>query len=275
MVKSCPHSLYFFRGDVENLVLEDAVNTFKDWHIVPLGRPTISPPQQKTTILDIPGANGVIDLSNSLTGYPVFNNRTGSMTFAVLNDETDWLTAYTKILRFLQGNPIKMILEDDPKYFYEGSVYVEDWNSRNDGTWSEVTLGYDLYPYRKRLTTSIGDVDWLWDPFNFETDFIQSSAFNAIQINTVDDEWKVCDFTGIVDTMPATPILTVTLDGEDPITAQLYNSDLHYEWKEFSLTAGTYKLYDLILCEETPESIVKMRFKGHGQVTINFRSGRL
>ena len=259
---------------------DSVTNTFRDWHIMPLGRPTISPPQQKIQKIDIPGSNGELDLSNSLTKYPVFGNRTGSMTFAVDYDKTDWLTAYTKIMRFLQGVNVRMILEDDPLYFYEGAVYVEDFNSRNDGTWSEITLGYDLQPYRRSIYTSIDD-DWLWDPFNFETDVIQSSVFSAIQVtdpaNRAWNDCQVFNFTGLIDTMPIIPELTVDTDNNQPMEAQLYNSDLYGDqWKTLSLPeAATYKLYDLVLCEETPESVVKMRFRNPGTITIKFRSGRL
>ena len=179
----CPHSLYFFRGDVETFDMANAVNTLKDWYIVPLGRPVINPPMQKRQTIDIPGANGILDLSNSLTHYPVFENRTGQILFAVLNEKPgyDWLTVYTKMMKFLQGNPVKMFLEDDPKWFYEGQVWVDNWDSRNDGTWSEVTLGYDLQPYRRSIYASIDD--WLWDPFNFELDVVQDTIFSDIVID--------------------------------------------------------------------------------------------
>lgn len=269
----CPHSLYFFRGDVETLDMTQAVNTLKDWFIVPLGRPVIAPPKQKRNTIDIPGANGVLDLSNSLTHYPVFENREGTIDFAVLNDKPgyDWLTVYTKMMKFLQGNTVKMFLEDDPKFFYEGQVWVDDWDSRNDGTWSEVTLGYDFQPYRRSIYTSIDE--WLWDPFNFETDVIQTTQFNAIRIDS--DDWEEHDFTGLIDMMPVIPEFTVDTDDNQPMPAQLYNSDLGINWKDISLPEGTNKFYDCVLCETTPESIVKMRFKGHGQLTIKFRSGRL
>ena len=272
----CPHSLYFFRGDVEQLDITEAVNTLKDWHIVPLGRPVIAPPQQKLTQIDIPGANGILDLSNSLTRYPVFNNRTGTMKFAVLNDTGfDWVTTYTKMMRFLQGNNVRMIMEDDPKYFYEGRVYVDKWDSKSDGTWSEVTLGYDFYPYRLSIDLSTEE-NWLWDPFNFETDFIQASAFNAIQIDTTEDEWDERDFTGLIDIMPVIPEFTVDTFDDQPLKAQLYNSDLGYDWIDIELPDGdAYKVYNCILCESTPESVIKMRFQGKGQVQMKFRSGRL
>ena len=273
----CPHSLYFFRGDVETFDMERATNTLTDWFLVPLGRPLINPPQQKRQTIDIPGANGIIELSNSLTNYPVFENRTGQIQFAVLNEKPgyDWITVYTKIMKFLQGNPVKMFLEDDPRFFYEGMVWVDAWDSRNDGTWSEVTLGYDVQPYRRSIQNSIGD--WIWDSFNFETDAITDTIFNAIQVDS--DDWVEHDFTGFIDMMPVMPKFTVaSLDG-NPIYAQVYNTDLKLNWRDVNggngMPTGTNTYHDCILCETTPESVIKMRFKGHGQVTINFRSGRL
>lgn len=274
---NCPHSIYFFRGDVDVFDMDNAANTLKDWFLVPLGRPVINPPQQKRSTIDIPGANGILDVSNSLTHYPVFNNRTGQILFAVLNDvpQNDWLTIYTKIMKFLQGNEVKMFLEDDTKYFYEGQVWVDNWDSRNDGTWSEVTLGYDLQPYRRAIKSSIGD--WLWDPFNFETDMVTDTTFSNIVVDS--DDWVEHDFTGLIDMMPVIPKFTVTTQDSNPIYAQVYNTDLKLNWRDVNngagMAQGTNTYYDCILCEVTPESIIKMRFKGHGNVTIDFRSGRL
>lgn len=270
----CPHSIYFFRGDVEHLDIEDATNTLKDWGIVPIGRPIIAPPQQKINQIDIPGANGVLDLSNSLTKYPVFNNRTGSLKFAVYGDVRDTPTAYTKMMRFLQGTNVKMLLEDNLEFFYEGRVFVDSVDAKYDGTWSEIDLGYDLAPYRKNVHTSIDE--WLWDPFNFETDVIQDTTFNAIQITaSASGTWQEFDFSGLVDSMPVMPVFTVDTINNQPMQAQLYNSDLGINWKTFSLPEGSNSFYDLIFCEFTPESKVKMRFRNPGTVTIKFRSGRL
>ena len=269
----CPHSLYFFRGDVKDFDMEKATNTLKDWFLVPIGRPVINPPMQKRSTIDIPGANGILDLSNSLTHYPVFENRTGQIQFAVLNEKPgyDWLTVYTKIMKFLQGNEVKMFLEDDQKFFYEGQVWVDNWDSRNDGTWSEVTLAYDFQPYRKSIYSSISD--WLWDPFNFELDVIQDTLFDNIVIDS--DDWAEYDFTGMIDMMPVMPKFTTT--GAD-IYAQVWNTDLHGEnWTNVNNGSplGSDIYYDCVLCEATPESVIKMRFKGHGRITMDFRSGRL
>ncbi len=278
----CPHSIYFFRGDVEHFDLNKATNTLKDWHIVPLGRPVINPPTQKRQTIDIPGANGQLDVSNSLTHYPVFNNRQGQLQFAVLNDvpASDWLTVYTKIMKFLQGNEVKMFLEDDPKWFYEGMVWVDNWDSRSDGTWSEVTLGYDVQPYRRAIYASVDD--WLWDPFNFETDVVTNTIFSDLKVNS-DSAWTEYDFTGYIDMMPVMPVFTITAEPGHPIYAQVYNTDLKWNWTNVNKDKDgnaqpleTDKQYhDCILCEVTPESQIKMRFKGKGSVRMMFRSGRL
>ena len=65
-------------------------NTWDDWRLVSPVLPSFAPPTQKTTYLDIPGASGVIDLSEMLTGYPIFNNREGSFEFLRLNGYESW-----------------------------------------------------------------------------------------------------------------------------------------------------------------------------------------
>ena len=77
--------------------------------------------------------------------------------------------------------------------------------------------------------------------------------------------------------MPVIPEITVDTVNNQPMQAQLYNSDVYGDvWKDLELPEGpTYQLYDLVLCEETPESVVKMRFRNPGTVTLKFRSGRL
>ena len=61
-------------------------NTWDDWHLVPVSRPVINPPAVHTHYIDIPGANGSIDLTDTLTGGPTFGDREGSIEFMVLHD---------------------------------------------------------------------------------------------------------------------------------------------------------------------------------------------
>ncbi len=88
-------------------------NTWDDWHLVPTSRPVFHPPAQKVKTIDVPGGNGVIDLSRALTGYPVYQNRTGSFEFIVPNgfepweagriEQTPWHSVYSDIMDYLHG----------------------------------------------------------------------------------------------------------------------------------------------------------------------------
>ena len=113
-------------------------NTWDNWHIVPSSRPVFNPPKQKVNTLDIQGGNGIIDLSESLTGYPVYNNREGSFEFIVMNDYKPWQETYSDIADYIHGQKMRAVLEDDPQYYYEGRFSVNSWKSDKD--WSKITI---------------------------------------------------------------------------------------------------------------------------------------
>lgn len=168
------HSLTFYPEsfkpfDPENPSRYGVKNTWSDWHLIPAQRPAIAPPQQKTSIVDVPGSYGAIDASNSLTGYPVYGLREGSLTFYVENGHEDWAVLFSKIQNYLHGQFFKMVLEDDPSFYYQGRFTVGEWQTGQ--SFSGITISYSVYSFKKELTSSIED--WLWDSFNFEKDVIR------------------------------------------------------------------------------------------------------
>ncbi|MBE6724980.1 MAG: hypothetical protein E7576_07270 [Ruminococcaceae bacterium] len=136
-------------------------NTYSDWHLVPSSRPVVDPPKPKTQYVDIPGADGSIDLTESLAGRPVFSDRQGSFEFIVLNDfnldnySYDWNSVYTAVLSYLHGKRMRMVLEDDPTYFYEGRFSVNGWKS--DANNSKITIDYVVGPYKYPVSNGAND----------------------------------------------------------------------------------------------------------------------
>lgn len=129
------------------------INTWDDWHIVPVSRPVISVPAIKTRTVDIPGGMGGIDLTDTLTGFPLYDNRTGDLEFIVVNDYSElvktheeWFAIYSKIMKYLHGKRLKMFLEDDPDYYYAGRFSVNEWKSNS--YYSTVVISYDVEPYK-------------------------------------------------------------------------------------------------------------------------------
>lgn len=170
------HGISFYKyGTDENPLGELIGHTWKKWGLVPKSRPFVVPPEKKVTTIDIPGADGSLDISESLTKWPVYNNRTGSWSFyvtdynnheGIVQDNNDqnvldnaydpirdtvldnWSGMYTRFLNSLHGKTLAIVLDDDPDYYYKGRVTISQWDSPNDGTLSGVTISYDLYPYK-------------------------------------------------------------------------------------------------------------------------------
>lgn len=138
-------------------------NSYNEWRLVPSSRPVINPPKPKVQYVDIPGADGSIDLTESLAGRPVFEDREGSLEFIVLNDfnvdnyQYNWIDVYTSIMQYLHGQRMTMVLDDEPDYFYEGRFTVNSWKSDQNN--STITIDYRLSPYKYPVLTRFTEED--------------------------------------------------------------------------------------------------------------------
>ena len=130
---------------------EDYINTWDDWFLIPSSRPVISPPIERTKFATVPGRDGNLDYSQSISGKPTFDNRTGKIEFYLENDipNWDWETAYTTICETLKGQRVRMALEDNPAHYYEGLIWVSQYKSSKGH--STITLEYNLHPTMKTL----------------------------------------------------------------------------------------------------------------------------
>lgn len=226
-------------------------NTWDDWHLIPTSRPLFSVPKVKENIVDIPGADGSLDLTTALTGRPLYENRKGSWTFAVQNGFKDWTELYSEIMDYLHGKRFRAILEDDPTFYYEGRFSVNQWKS--NANWSEIVIDYDVGPFKKILDPS--GYDWLWDPFDFETDTTHDyrdltvSGSLAVTITMA---------SSMIDT---TPIIETSATG----------MTVTYEEKTYSLDLGGNLIREIVL--HTGENV--LTFTGNGLITIKGSEGRL
>lgn len=141
-----------------NVQIQVPKNTWDDWMLAPSSRPVFNPPALKEHIIDIPGKDGVLDLSESLGGFPVYDRREGTMEFYVLNSYgsrtrlQEWYQVYSTIMEFLHGRTCRAVLSEEPDYFYEGRFFVQEWKSEKD--YSKIIIGYKVDPYKWEIQTS-------------------------------------------------------------------------------------------------------------------------
>lgn len=245
-------------------------DTNSDWHLVPTSRPAVAPPEIKEKLLDNPGGDGIIDLTESVTGFPIYGQRKGSWDFYVLNGWRTWSDIYSEILNFMHGKNINVILGDDPDYYYNGRVSVSQWASDKDH--SKITLNYNLDPYKLSMSTSDEEA-WKWDPFNFEKDVIVPKIMGNIDFNGT----KTIEILGSeFGRRPVTP--EFKLNSGTCTKISLYNPEL---WgntpvvHENLSTTSKNHFMDMIMSAFNPKNKLKIVIQGTGNMSIVYRPGKL
>lgn len=252
-----------------SIKLNDEIDTWKDWHLLPTSRPLFNPPKPKFKYVDVPGSSGALDVTNALTPYPTFEDREGSWEFIVVNGYGDWTQRYHDILTYLQGIRMKAILKDEPDYFYIGRFSVNDWKSNNDGTWSTITIDYRVEPYKWSLLSSVDP--WLWDPFNFRTGIILEKTFKDIVVGN--GEFLKYTYTNrLYGNAPITPSFIVdTVNGVD---IRFVNQTLGIDKTHHVTSSGEVKFGEFILYGPSVDVYLKGT-DNRSKVSIKFHIGYL
>ncbi len=169
-------STLFYDGKYSIII--NGKHTWEDWHLAPTSRIYVAPPEPKYNYIEIPGMNGSLDLTESLTNNVFYGPREGTWEFYVDNNkDLTWYELYSLIMNEIHGQKVKVVLTEDPKWYYEGRIDVDDWSHEKDA--SKITFNYKLDPYKFSNYTTLGD--WLWDPFKFKTDY----CYNWKNVNII------------------------------------------------------------------------------------------
>ena len=113
---------------------------------------TIGSPTAKIATVDVDGGDGVLDYTEYF-GETKFNNRQLYFEFETIVPQSQFPTLYSNILNALNGQKVKIVLDEDPNFYYMGRLAVSDFeNSRGVGS---ITIDCDCepYKYKKNKTT--------------------------------------------------------------------------------------------------------------------------
>lgn len=112
---------------------------------------TLSPPEPKTYTVDIPGGNGVLDLTETLLGDVAFQNRKQDFTFYIIN-VADFEKHKTKISNFLHGRSYDYKMTMDPDYTYHGRFKVTSYthNMYQVGKVGVINVSVDANPFKMK-----------------------------------------------------------------------------------------------------------------------------
>ena len=192
-----------------NGILFGDVHSFNDLNLV-LTKATIPPAKPKTPYLDIPGADGSLDLTEA-HGDVKYSDRDCTFNFSVLpSDDTDWEEKKTEISNLLNGKACNITLDTDEDYYYQGRCSVDE--HLQDGNLKQFTIKVKVRPYKYRQ----------------EVTKVTVALTGATKTVILSNGRK-----------PVAPSIECTND----------NTLIAFGGISFNLSAGTHKLLDIMLAE--------------------------
>ena len=133
-----------------NRLIVDGVDLSVRFQMILLDGYTLSPPEPKTYTVDIPGGDGVIDLTSALTGDVAYSNRSQSFAFMVV-DPDSFERVKTDVSNFLHGKSFDYQMTMDPGYTYHGRFTVNEYSHAlyaYPGLVGVFTVSVDADPYK-------------------------------------------------------------------------------------------------------------------------------
>lgn len=121
-------------------------HSFNDLHLI-LSQKTIGTPKAKTESIDIPGADGVLDLTEFF-GEVKYNNRKLSFEFSTLVPQSQFMDLFSIVQNALHGKKMDITLDADPEWYYTGRISVSEWKA--DKNIGKLTIDCDCEPFKHR-----------------------------------------------------------------------------------------------------------------------------
>ena len=139
---------------IKDVIFNNEISAYNDWNIV-LTKSEIPFPKAKISTVDIKGADGVLDLSEALTGDIKYSNREIKLTFELL-DDSEYESLISKIGAYVHGKKITFQLTNDDLYYYVGRASINEWECvKRKG---KIVISIDCDPYKYKVNETIINV---------------------------------------------------------------------------------------------------------------------
>ena len=127
------------------------LHSYRDLNLI-LSEKEIGAPHVKAKLIEIEGADGTIDLTDFF-GEPKYGDVTHKFTFSTIVPRNDFLSQYSMIKNALHGQKLRIVLDDDPSFYYVGRCYVSSFtNEKNIG---KITVECECEPYKYKLNKTV------------------------------------------------------------------------------------------------------------------------
>ena len=106
----------------------------------------------KTQSVDIPGADGQLDLTEYF-GEIKYKNRQIKFNFSIIGKDNESLEKYSKIRNLLHGQKMQIRLSNDANCYYIGRISVGAWENKKRV--ATIAIDCDCEPYKYKINKTI------------------------------------------------------------------------------------------------------------------------
>lgn len=210
------------------------IHSFYDLNLI-LSAVDIAPASPKTDYVDIPGADGALDLTEA-NGEVRYSDRTHKFTFA-MNPASDlseaaWVEKMTEVSNRLNGRACRITLDKDPDYYWQGRCTVDSYKSNK--RLRQFVISARVRPYKYKQTETVVTFDL-------------TEAEKTVSLQN--SRRSVC------------PVITCTDD----------NTVIVFNGNTFKFSAGQHQNLNI----RFTEGINQVTISGTGQVTFSYQEGDL
>lgn len=128
-----------------------AFHSYDDLRLI-LSKKEMGSPTVKAQKLDIPGADGTLDLTDFF-GEPKYEDVTHRFDFSTSYPQEEFISQFSTIKNKIHGRKMRVILDDDPLFFWVGRCHVSGFTSEKGiGT---ISVEVDCEPYKYKLDHTV------------------------------------------------------------------------------------------------------------------------
>lgn len=205
-------------------------------------------PEQKTITVEIPGADGIADLTDLFLPHR-FTTRTLTLTFANIDGYAGRYPTQSFLANAFHGKKVKIVLLEEPEFYYIGRVSFDEWKITGNAS-AEIVATAICDPYKYEAASSLED--WEWDPFNFNNGIIREYGNITVYGS----------YTLVIPGRRKAVVPTITVSAPMTVT---------YQGTVYNLSAGDNILYQIALGAGENTLI----FTGTGTVSVDYQGGSL
>ena len=217
-------------------VFFDGKDTYTEYGLL-LASKSISLPEVRTNMIDVPGRDGLLDASEVLTGEVTYKNRTITLKLTGVDTVSGkkWPATISDFCNKVHGKRVKVTFPEDTTHYYSGRCSVGKVGLVKMMQTIPVTVDCDPWKYKNAKTTVSRD--------DIGTDYKQLSLPN--------------------ESRPVIPAITVSQD-----TTLLWGSST------INISAGDHILPDIRLAAGSNTLKAKVA-SGTGSITVTYQEASL